>query len=53
MKTNVALLTNLFEEHRNVAEAWPMKKYMKDQFPFLGIKATLRKEIEKTFSIKI
>jgi 3-methyladenine DNA glycosylase AlkD len=39
----------LYEEHRNEENAGPMKKYMKDHFPFLGIKSPLRKELEKQF----
>ncbi|MEH7251458.1 DNA alkylation repair protein [Neobacillus niacini] len=39
----------MFEEHRNEENAGPMKKYMKDHFPFLGIKSPLRKELEKKF----
>jgi 3-methyladenine DNA glycosylase AlkD len=42
-------LTALFDENRNDENAGPMKKYMKDHFPFLGIKSPLRKEIEKQF----
>jgi 3-methyladenine DNA glycosylase AlkD len=42
-------LTSLFEENRNDENAGPMKKYMKDHFPFLGIKSPLRKELEKQF----
>lgn len=42
-------LTLLYEEHRNEENAGPMKKYMKDHFPFLGIKSPLRKELEKQF----
>jgi 3-methyladenine DNA glycosylase AlkD len=42
-------LTTLFEENRNDENAGPMKKYMKDHFPFLGIKSPLRKELEKQF----
>jgi 3-methyladenine DNA glycosylase AlkD len=43
------LLTKIFEENRNEESAEPMKKYMKDHFPFLGIKSPLRKELEKQF----
>lgn len=46
---NIEQLTALFEEHRNDDNAGPMKKYMKDHFPFLGIKSPLRKELEKQF----
>jgi 3-methyladenine DNA glycosylase AlkD len=42
-------LTTLFEENRNDENAGPMKKYMKDHFPFLGIKSPLRKELERQF----
>jgi 3-methyladenine DNA glycosylase AlkD len=42
-------LTSLFEENRNEENAGPMEKYMKDHFPFLGIKSPLRKELEKQF----
>lgn len=49
MKNELEKLTTLFEEHRNEENAGPMKKYMKDHFPFLGIKSPLRKELEKRF----
>lgn len=32
-------------KHRNAANAEPMSNYMKNKFPFLGIKATARKSI--------
>lgn len=41
MEKNVAFLTQLFDENRNEAQASPIKKYMKDLFPFLGIKKPL------------
>jgi 3-methyladenine DNA glycosylase AlkD len=49
LKNKIEQLTALFEEHRNDDNAGPMKKYMKDHFPFLGIKSPLRKELEKQF----
>lgn len=49
MKNKIEQLTAFFEEHRNDDNAGPMKKYMKDHFPFLGIKSPLRKELEKQF----
>ncbi len=49
MQSSIVLLTKIFEENRNEANAEPMKKYMKDHFPFLGIKSPLRKELEKQF----
>lgn len=38
---------SLFHEHANPELAGPMRKYMKDHFPFLGIKAPVRKELSK------
>jgi 3-methyladenine DNA glycosylase AlkD len=49
MSPNIELLTHLFEENRNEENAEPMKKYMKDHFPFLGIKKPQRSELEKQF----
>ncbi|WP_310235648.1 DNA alkylation repair protein [Brevibacillus nitrificans] len=37
----------LLHEYANAELAGPMRKYMKDHFPFLGIKAPLRKELSK------
>ncbi|RFU66824.1 DNA alkylation repair protein [Bacillus sp. V59.32b] len=42
-------LINKFESHRNKEQAKPMQKYMKDLFPFLGIKTPQRKELMKEF----
>lgn len=36
-----------FELNRNEQQAQPMKAYMKDHFPFLGIKSPLRKQLLK------
>ncbi|PLS03857.1 DNA alkylation repair protein [Neobacillus cucumis] len=47
--TRIALLSRMFEDHRNTANAEPMQNYMKGHFLFLGIKSPLRKEIEKQF----
>ncbi|NYE06105.1 3-methyladenine DNA glycosylase AlkD [Bacillus niacini] len=49
MSNEIEILAALFEENRNEENAGPMKKYMKDHFPFLGIKSPLRKELEKQF----
>ncbi|MEC1521977.1 DNA alkylation repair protein [Neobacillus niacini] len=49
MINDLERLTLLYEEHRNEENAGPMKKYMKDHFPFLGMKSPLRKELEKEF----
>lgn len=42
-------LVTLFEANRNEDNAVPMKKYMRDQFLFLGIKTPERKQILKEF----
>lgn len=42
-------LETLFEANRNEEQAIPMKKYMKDHFPFLGIKSPVRREILNKF----
>ena len=42
-------LVPLFEANRNEDQAGPMKKYMKDHFPFLGIKKPARSELMKQF----
>jgi 3-methyladenine DNA glycosylase AlkD len=49
MEKAVDLLTQLFEENRNDATARPMEQYMKNHFPFLGIKKPIRSELEKQF----
>jgi 3-methyladenine DNA glycosylase AlkD len=42
-------LVQLFEANRNEENAVPMQKYMKDQFPFLGIKTPERRQLLKQF----
>ncbi|MCQ6280309.1 DNA alkylation repair protein [Bacillus sp. EB600] len=49
MENNIASLIQLFEENRNEVQVGPMEKYMKNQFPFLGIKKPLRSELQKQF----
>lgn len=49
LKEQIAFLTELFEKKRNVENAGPMEKYMKEHFLFLGIKKPLRSELEKQF----
>ncbi|MEH7085980.1 DNA alkylation repair protein [Neobacillus drentensis] len=49
MQSCLDLLTKLFEANRNEANAGPMEKYMKDHFPFLGIKKPDRSVLEKQF----
>ncbi|MBE4908477.1 DNA alkylation repair protein [Bacillus luteolus] len=45
----LSFLVILFEEKRNEENSFPMKKYMKDHFPFLGIKTPLRRELMRLF----
>ncbi|MRG85686.1 DNA alkylation repair protein [Salinibacillus xinjiangensis] len=49
MSTQIDLLVQLFEENRNEENTIPMQKYMRDQFPFFGIKTPLRSELLKKF----
>ncbi|RHW40442.1 DNA alkylation repair protein [Neobacillus notoginsengisoli] len=45
----VSVLKALFEEQRNTENAVAMEKYMKNHFPFLGVKKPLRAELERKF----
>ncbi len=49
MQTYLQSLVDSFETHANSQEAVGMQKYMRDQFPFLGIKKPIREEILKHF----
>lgn len=42
-------IQQLFTEHQNKENAIPMKKYMRNRFPFLGIKTPLRKTLMRQF----
>ncbi|ALC88628.1 DNA alkylation repair protein [Bacillus sp. FJAT-18017] len=42
-------LRTIFNAHRNPENAAGMKKYMKDLFPFIGLKMPERKKLEKEF----
>lgn len=42
-------LKTLFEQHADPVQAAPMKKYMRDQFEYLGIKSPQHKELMKEF----
>lgn len=46
---HVQKITQLFEQNRNDEQAIPMENYMKNHFPFLGIKTPLRRELLKQF----
>ncbi|SFC30384.1 DNA-7-methylguanine glycosylase [Bacillus sp. OV322] len=43
------MLQEQFEQHRDTEQAVPMSKYMKNLFPFLGIKTPLRNELTRQF----
>jgi 3-methyladenine DNA glycosylase AlkD len=45
----VRQLQSLFEANSNIENAIPMQRYMKDHFPFLGIKKPERNQLEKQF----
>ena len=47
MQLRIELLVKLFETNRNNENAIPMQKYMKNHFPFLGIKTPRRRELMK------
>lgn len=49
MHSYVRLLKTLYERNANPANAAPMKKYMRDQFEFLGIKTPVRAVLQKGF----
>lgn len=49
MEPYIEILTNIFERNCSEAQAKPMEKYMKNKFPFLGIKKPLRAQLEKQF----
>lgn len=49
MHTYVAALRTLFEQNANPAQAGPMKKYMRDQFEYLGIKTPESVALQKEF----
>lgn len=44
---STVVVRDLFEAHRNTELAKPMEAYMKNHFPFLGIKSPERKELLK------
>ena len=45
----IAKLTKLFEANKNDQNAFWMKKYMRNQFEYYGIKTPLRKELAVAF----
>ncbi len=49
MKSYIAELETAFLKHSNIDNALNMKKYMKNNFYFYGIKAPIRKEITRNF----
>jgi 3-methyladenine DNA glycosylase AlkD len=49
MHPYVASLKTLFEQNANPSQAAPMKKYMRDQFEYLGIKTPKNVALQKEF----
>ena len=49
MHPYVASLKTLFEQNADPAQATPMKKYMRDQFEYLGIKTPQNAALQKRF----
>lgn len=50
--TALYTITQLFEENRNPENAVPMQNYMKNNFPFLGIKTPLRRELMRQIYVQ-
>src|SRR5689334_4063239 len=49
MHPYVESLKTLFEQNANPSQAAPMKKYMRDQFEYLGIKTPQNIALQKEF----
>jgi 3-methyladenine DNA glycosylase AlkD len=49
MHPYVRSIKSLYEQNASPADAAPMKKYMRDQFEFLGIKTPVRTKLMKEF----
>ena len=49
MHAYVRSLKSLFEANANPIDAAPMKKYMRDQFEYLGLKTPIRAALQKEF----
>jgi len=52
MQPYVVSLKDLFEQNANPSQAAPMKKYMRDQFEYLGIQTPKSKVLQKEFYSK-
>ena len=52
MHTYLDPLIPLFQAHADPISAEPMKAYMRNQFPYLGIKSTLRRQLQRDFFSK-
>ncbi len=49
MNGYVLAMRELFEAHANPEQAGPMAAYMRNQFPYLGIKTPQSVELQKRF----
>ncbi|RPJ24985.1 MAG: DNA alkylation repair protein, partial [Chloroflexi bacterium] len=52
MHPYIVPLKTLFEQNADPAQAVPMKKYMRDQFEYLGIKTPQNVALQKEFYAK-
>ena len=52
MHPYVRRLKALFQKHADAVQAAPMKKYMRDQFEYLGIKTPKNVSLQKEFYAK-
>lgn len=49
MSNHIANLIETFENNRNPDNAFHMEKYMRNQFPFIGLKAAERRKLARPF----
>lgn len=45
----IEYIQQLFNEHEDKENAFHMEKYMRNKFPFLGIKTPLRRKLMQQF----
>lgn len=49
MHEQIINLQQIFDDNRNPENAVHMEKYMRDQFPFIGLKSTERRKLARQF----
>ena len=50
---DINIIVDLYEAHKNAEQAKKMAAYMKNKFPFLGVPAPLRTELNKSLFVKV